>query len=222
VRCRTPQSDSNGHFVSTSQQSPEPRASRLRSSWRVDSARPFCYTVLRRNAITSTRLYQRLRYLRNLEALSVLLLPAFVGLPWFAELPLRSAALRFSALLLVVFIVALGALYWHLKLRQMRWRKPFPSWFRPVYHTLYWVSFGGLVLFPLWLAVRWMRSELTVSDFAWAGGLYLFAVAELVNYYHRQLAYFRPVDWRSLCQRGKLRRAALAQDLALPTDDGDH
>jgi hypothetical protein len=52
-------------------------------------------------------------------------------------------------------------------------------------------------------AVRWL-----------AVVVWLFALAEYVNYFHRQLSYQSVADWRRLMRRGRLFRAHLGHELA--------
>jgi hypothetical protein len=46
-------------------------------------------------------------------------------------------------------------------------------------------------------------------DFIAGLGLYTLAVLEQINYYHYQLMYDYPPDWRYLIQNKKLRRSSL-------------
>ena len=88
------------------------------------------------------------------------------------------------------FVVAQGSFYWHLELRQLQRRRPLPPWFPAFFRGLYWTTVVGAILFPVWLVVRLLQGvEMNVGDALWGGGLYVFAVLELVNYYHWQLTH---------------------------------
>jgi hypothetical protein len=155
----------------------------------------------------------RLRYLRNAEAAIALVLPAAIVMHWTSDGAPVAWPLRALALALVSALLIQGALYWHLKLRSVQTGSGLPPWFAPLYRGLRRANVAAFALYGGVFAFAATRG-LPPADLAWSGALFVFAVLEHVNYYHRQLMYDNAHDVRALLKRRRLRRAALGTDLA--------
>jgi hypothetical protein len=160
------------------------------------------------------RLYRRLTLLRNLEAINVVLIPAFlVGIWMDSEGPVVWLV-RILPLFLVSFVLAQGALYWHWKLRSVRRRMSLPASFCATFRRLYRTTMASLlVIVAVLLAIAASGLEVRRGDWLWAVGLLIFAGLEVVNYYHWQLSHDNIADLRYLLRHRRLRRAPLASDL---------
>lgn len=158
-------------------------------------------------------LHRRLRYLRNAEAFLALALPGALAWHWQRSGAAVDWALRLPPTALVGFMLLQGAWYWHLKLLSLQSRRPLPGYFRPLYVGLRRADLLALVALAIWLAVQAQRSGATV-DLAWAGASWAFAVLEYVNYFVVQLMHDTSADFEHLRRNRRLRRAALASDLA--------
>lgn len=165
------------------------------------------------NPVTNHPLHHRLRYLRNAEALLALAIPGALAWHWQGSGAAVDWALRLPPMALVGLMLLQGAWYWHLKLLSVQSRQPLPVYFRPLYVGLRRADLLALVALAIWLAAHALRSGATV-DLAWAGALWAFAVLEYVNYFAVQLMHDTSADFEHLRRNRRLRRAALASDLA--------
>lgn len=157
-------------------------------------------------------LIDRLRYLRSREALATVVLPAVIAWKWQAAGGEIAWGMRVAALSLLVFVLAQGTLYWHLKLRSVLHRAELPASFPHVFRGFKW---SNLLAIGVMLALLLLRREsLSDADIAWCGGLLLGAVLEQVNYYHYQLMYDTLPAFDHLRRHRRLRKAALGIDIA--------
>lgn len=170
-----------------------------------------------RDATAAHHLVRRFRQLRNWEGFNVAFLPALFLWLWRDAAPAWS--LRLPPLAVVAFLLAQGTLYWHLKLRAVRDRAPLPPWFCGAFRLVRAASAAGLALALAATAVGAARRLGDAVDVAWALGLLAFALLEHVNYFHLQLKHDTAADWAWLRRNRRLRRAALATDLARACGD---
>lgn len=163
--------------------------------------------------MTNDAIHNRLRYLRNAEAILALALPGALAWHWQQSGAAVDWALRLPPTVLVGLMLLQGAWYWHLKLVSTQSRQPLPAYFHPLYRGLRTADLIALVAVAIWLAVKALRGAAT-ADLAWAGAIWAFAVLEYVNYFAVQLMHDTSADWQYLARNRRLRRAALATDLA--------
>lgn len=158
---------------------------------------------------------RRLRYLRNGEAVNLLFLPSTFGWIWRrAEHPVNWP-LRVLSLVVVLYILFQGSLYWHLKLRAICERTGMPDFFRPLFRLFRRSNVVAMVGMGLLIASAGCRGWASPVDVVWSGGLIGFAVVEHVNYYAYQLMHDSLNDFAYLRRYRRLRRAALAVDLEI-------
>lgn len=118
-------------------------------------------------------------------------------------------ALRLAALLALLYVLAQGGLYWHLKLCAVGAREDIPPRALALFRWFRGSNVVVVVGISVGAAVAGFSGQATSVDLVWTGGLVGFAVVEHVNYYSHQLAG-GVVRWL----RGqRLRRSALAVDL---------
>lgn len=160
---------------------------------------------------TRQRLNHRLTYLWTFELLAAGLFTLLVILSWRrAELGLLTAV----SLVLVVFMLVHGSLYWYAKRRAIS-RRPLLSdrAFVRLFRLCRLTSLVGLALGGLTLVAVLLRG--TSRSDLWVGlGLWGLAALEFVNYYVRQLMYDTPAELRWLLRSGRLKVAPLRRDLA--------
>lgn len=154
----------------------------------------------------------RMKYLRNTELLSGLVLPAVLCYTWQNAAEPVQWEMRGAALLVVSHILFQGALYWQLKLQTVVRRTAFPPWFQPLYRCF---KYSNLLLIAAVAVLIGMPNETAPSaaDLAWTCGLLAFAALEQINYYHVQLMYDTGAALAHLRRNGRLRKAALRIDL---------
>jgi hypothetical protein len=168
------------------------------------------------------RLIRRLRYLWTFELLDSFLLPAVVILSSLRYgQPLGLFSIYSSAL--VTWLLWQGAAYWWLKLQAVRsdgdiagrHLRPFAK-----FKSVNWVLIGLLPLLLLGNALLGnpFRSTLDVVAGLGMAGL---AVLEQVNYYHVQLMYDYPPDWRYLIEKKRLKRSSLSRALERLGSEGE-
>ena len=121
--------------------------------------------------------------------------------------------LRLPAMLLVSYLLLQGAAYWHVKIATLEQRLPLPPYFGTLFGTLKWSNLLLLIAMMAALIVAALGGAAS-ADLAWATGLLAFAILEQINYYHYQLMYDTRGALASLRRNARLRRAALAIDLA--------
>jgi len=149
-------------------------------------------------------------YLRKAETLFAIGLPAAAIFYWLRKEESVDWIVRAPGLLLVSYLLLQGALYWHFKLRDVQLRCGFPAVFGTLFRTFRWSNPVLLAACAAFAASRAPQG----ADLAWIAGLLGFALLEHVNYYHWQLMYDTPGAWAALRRNRRLRRAALATDLA--------
>lgn len=154
-------------------------------------------------------LKRRLRYLRNGEAVNLLVLPTTFGWLWSRSDAAVNWPLRVAALSILLYVLAQGSLYWHFKLRAVSTRAGLPPSFALLFRRF---RRSNIVVIAGTLAVTTaavLSGWATVLDAVWVVGLVGFAAVEHVNYYVYQLAG-SPMRWL----RSHRRIPALAADLA--------
>ncbi|MGW6578659.1 multidrug transporter [Streptomyces globisporus] len=153
-----------------------------------------------------TALLGRLRTLAVLEVLNI----ALIGWAVFVAIGAPFSTANTVGFALVAVLLLIGAAYWALKLRQLRTaarRPPLIGLFRALRPLCAAALAAGLV------AVAAAVPDRPASE--WAAGLALYglALAEYVNYFHRQLMHDTRADWRRLLRTRRLRSSHLAEDL---------
>jgi len=153
-------------------------------------------------------------YLRNAEAFCSVALPAFLCFDWRRSGDLVAWGMRGAALALVSYIVLQGVLYWHIKLQSVVQRQPLPAYFQPLFRFF---QYSNVVLIAAaaWLITAMYGAKVSTEDLVWSCGLLGFTVLEQINYYHFQLMYDTRAAFAYLGRNGRLRKAALGQDLKL-------
>ena len=157
----------------------------------------------------------RLRYLWTFELFDSFFLPGITGLA------LRSAGRRLGPVfwvgaLLCSWLLWQGAAYWFAKLRALRSREPFRPRLLAVYAALQRANWALLALAPLaWVGAALLGAPPRL-DLGGVVGilLYLLAVLEQINYYHWQLMYDNRADLAYLREHRRLKRGAIARELA--------
>ena len=158
------------------------------------------------------RLVKRLRYLWTWELFDSFFLP---GLAVFCARLLGEPLGLFTVCssLLVTWLLWQGAAYWWLKLRSVRTDSRVGEThlrrFR-ILKKVNWLLLAGLAVVGL-LTVRAGSSGFNLLA---GGAFFLLALLEQVNYYHVQLMYDWPADWRYLVHYKQLKPSSLARALA--------
>lgn len=160
----------------------------------------------------SSALVARLDPYWKMEAANALLLPA--AMLWLAEGQVGWPAL--TAMAAMVLMLAVGALYWRAKVRQLRDRRPI----RPALLRIRRLRRPALILTlagAAAAAAAWIVPGLARGDAErWVAlAAAVLAVLEYVNYYHRQLQHFdNRADFKRLLSGKGFRRSQMARDLA--------
>jgi hypothetical protein len=160
--------------------------------------------AIRGNRSRTEALVTRLRYLWAWELFDSFFFPALVLL--IGLISRRAAGpLTWYSVTLVTWLLWQGAAYWQLKLAAVQTRAPIPSpWIR-CFAVLRWVNWALLAAAPLLVAFQLIaRVGLTAFDATLSAMFYILAVLEQINYYHYQLMYDHPRDWRTLLAHRKL------------------
>ena len=155
----------------------------------------------------------RMKYLRNAEAMFAIAFPVMFLLSWRKPGAHIAWELRVPAMLLLSYILLQGATYWHLKISSLEQRVALPLYFGTLFRTLKWSNHIFIVAMLVSLVAAWANAA-QLADLQWAGSLLAFAFLEQVNYFHYQLMYDTRGAIASLRRNARLRRAALAVDLA--------
>jgi hypothetical protein len=156
---------------------------------------------------------RRVRNLRNWEAINIVLLPVLFVWVWTRSDARIFWSVRTPPLVLVIYILLQGTIYWHLKLGALREGRRLPPWFCRVFRAFRVTSLLCIAL-AAGLAIGMLTADAArLTDILWAGALLCFAALEYVNYYHLQLKHDSRADWRYLLRYRRLRRAPLADDL---------
>jgi hypothetical protein len=155
-------------------------------------------------------LQDRMKYLRRGEAIGATVLPLVCVLKWSrSDMPV-AWDLRGAAIILVSFILLQGTLYWHLKMRSLDQRAPLPGYFYKLFRSFQVVNMLAIAT----MLVALLRTGAGREDVLWASWLMVLVVLEQINYFHYQLMYDARGALASMWRNGRLRKAALALDLA--------
>jgi hypothetical protein len=160
------------------------------------------------------RLARRLRTLWTWELFDSFFLPVIVILCAKA-LQRRVGPFVIYSAGLVTWLLWQGAAYWWLKLQALQADSEIEArrlrWFS-VLKRVNWVLIGtGPILL---LAKALTEGSLRFGfDLVVGVGFYALAVLEQLNYYHYQLMYDYPPDWRYLFEQKKLKRSSLRRAL---------
>lgn len=160
------------------------------------------------------RALARLRYLWQWEAANVVLVPVLTALTMRSFNGSIGPATVVGAALCSAWL-AVGALYWRIKLDQLAAgtiSTPLPR--RRLFATVR--RFGPVLLGVAALAwiVPWATGSTSRGDLVAGVVLWLLAVLEHINYFHRQLMHDTSSDLRRLVATRRLRPSLLAEDLA--------
>lgn len=155
-------------------------------------------------------LQARMRYLRRGEAIAAVALPLVLTFDWSRTDEALAWGERAAAVALVSFILLQGVLYWHLKLRSFDQHRPLPDYFKGLFRSFQYVNMAliGAMLIVL------STSSAARADFFWPAFMLALAILEQINYYHYQLMYDTRAALAHLRRNRRLRKAALALDLA--------
>lgn len=153
----------------------------------------------------TARVSRRLRTLAVLELVNV----GVIGWAFFGAMGAPPSAPNLAGYLLTAIHLVVGAAYWASKLHQIQRglrRPPGAGTLRPVGRALALLLLAGAALLAYGVAT------LPIGD--WAAGvvLYVLAVAEHVNYFHRQLMHDNSADIRRLARTGRFPRSHLRSD----------
>lgn len=161
------------------------------------------------------RLARRLRYLWTGELSNVFFQPAVLFVIGRASgQPLGPGA--WYAVAVTCAILLQGAAYWWLKLRALRSEAPIPAAHLRPFKLFKALNPVLLAFLPLLLIVRTVIAGAPFASpvDALATILYgLLALAEQINYHHRQLSYDNRADLAWLWRHRRLKEPALARDL---------
>lgn len=155
-------------------------------------------------------LQDRMKYLRRGEAIAAIALPLVCVLKWSRSETAVAWDLRGAAIVLVSFILLQGTLYWHLKMRSVVQRTTLPGYFFTLFRSFQVVNMLAIAA----MLVALLRTAAGREDVVWASWLLALVVLEQINYFHYQLMYDTRNALVSLWRNRRLRKAALALDLA--------
>ena len=157
---------------------------------------------------------KRLRYLWTWELFDSFFLPAVVVFcARTLQQPIGLFAIYSAGL--VTWILWQGAAYWRFKLRAVQTDSEIGRqsllWFQAL-KKVNWFLIG---LLPVLLGGKGLMGTVFSSGFDLIAGLALYTLAllEQINYYHYQLMYDYPPDWRYLVEHKKLKRSSLNRAL---------
>ena len=116
------------------------------------------------------------------------------------------------AFLLLEFLLVQGSYYWYLKWRQAKSRNLSVL---PEYHLKVFRGLKIMNLLLLGVGFVLVIYELInySNEFYWFLFLYLFALAEYINYYHVRLSYQTTEELKGFIRHKKFSRSKLAQEL---------
>jgi hypothetical protein len=160
------------------------------------------------------RLLSRLRYLWTWELFDGFFLPAIVV---FSFRTLRKPMGLFTvySAALVTWLLWQGAAYWWLRLQAVRTGSRIMPKHLRWFGLLKWVNWAVLGLLPVLLGAKAAAGTVFSSrmDIVAGLGIYVLALLEQINYYHVQLMYDYPPDWRNLIEKRTLKRSSLNRAL---------
>jgi hypothetical protein len=159
------------------------------------------------------KLIKRLRYLWTWELFDSFFLP-LLAVVLFRMLDEPLGALTLYASGLVAWLLWQGSAYWYLKLQAIKTGERIKCehfrWFARL-KTINWVL---IALLPAVLALKILRGDAAFGpDWTFGSFLYILAILEQINYYHRQLMYDYPTDWRYLMKHKRLKHSSLRRSL---------
>ena len=116
------------------------------------------------------------------------------------------------AFLLLEFLLVQGSYYWYLKWRQAKSKNLSVL---PEYHLKVFRGLKIMNLLLLGVGFVLVIYELInySNEFYWFLFLYLFALAEYINYYHVRLSYQTTEELKGFIRHKKFSRSKLAQEL---------
>lgn len=155
----------------------------------------------------------RLHYLWTGELFNIFFLPATV-LYIAHTLQQPIGPLILYSVGMVIWILGQGSAYWWLKLQGLKVGQPISDthmrWFAIFKKVNGCLLSAAIVLVGVGLATH---HPFTLFDGVTGAAFYLLAILEQINYYHYQLMYDCPSDWRYLMQHKKLKRSNLSRTL---------
>ncbi len=151
---------------------------------------------------------RRLLYLRNWEFANIFILPiAMYAI--LKSLNINNWWAYIFTISIVCFILAQGVFYWHLKLQSIyKNQLALPAYFNSTFTTFKWINI--ILLFLYFLGVIFTQR---FQDSLGSNLIFIFAIAEHINYYHYQLSHDNLNDIRYLLRHKKIRRSPLFIDL---------
>jgi hypothetical protein len=163
----------------------------------------------------SGRVARRLKTYWQLEALNVVLLPAFVLLVVWSSNGAPDLTLAMALIANAVLLV-IGACYWRIVLLRIEGNpRPFEQWLPRL------AAAEPFALALTVLTVIVTAFDVATGDGTWSAqriasvAMTSLAVLEYVNYYRFQLQYFdHAPDFSALLKRKSLKRAHMARDIA--------
>lgn len=161
-----------------------------------------------------TRAIARLTYLWRWEAANVVLVPLIAAANLLAFGSSIGPATVVGAVLCSAWLSA-GALYWKIKLDQVSTGTadaPLPR--RRLFSTIRRIGPVVLGAASLGWIIPWAMGSTSRGDLIAGIVLWVSAVLEHINYFHRQLMHDTASDLRRLRATRRLRRSLLADDLA--------
>ena len=157
-------------------------------------------------------LHSRMNYLRIGEVLAAVAIPAVAVYRWLDSNTPVWWELRIAGLALISYILLQGALYWHLKLRSFDRGSPLPAYFHALFRSF---KLSNVVAIGMMLIAILLGGEsATRADLGWVASMLALVALEQINYYHYQLMYDTRNAIAGLRRNRRLRKAALAIDLA--------
>lgn len=149
--------------------------------------------------------------MKTLAVLEFVNIPLIAGvLTGMLGMPLTVA--NSAGLVLVLLVLAEGGVYWWLKFAQLSSRVPVPAGMA-VYRMISRINVGLLVAGAVVVGAGLVMGGSGAQ--VWPGAaLWVFALLEHVNYFHRQLMHDTRADLGHLVRTGRLRRSHLALDMA--------
>lgn len=174
-------------------------------------------TVRRRATISRVRreLEQRLTSYWQLEVANAALVPAFVLIINGFITGGRPSLALLLTLPANVLLLLLGGLHWRAKLHQLQGQPASMDRLLPILDRAEWPARALTTVAVASACSTWLPDRATIGERVLTTAIALLAVAEHVNYFHRQVQHFdRAADLRRLLTGGGFRRAHLARDLA--------
>lgn len=142
----------------------------------------------------------------------------FFGLSFYIMYKSESKNLLFITygLWFMSFILLQGTLYWYLKLKSIKGEKINQAFYLTLFNRFKSVNVILGIAIPIVFFVHWYTSGKQLDwDWLlfWGWFTNFFALIEHYNYYHKQLMYDNPFDWRYIKQNRRLKIASLRKDL---------